>query len=61
MILDNIENNKTPENVVGKTALEMATESNHSLVVDVLTPKEIKKRKASCKKSSTKAKRFKCK
>ena len=61
MILDNIENNKTPENVVGKTALEMATESNHSLVVEVLTPKEIKKRKASCKKSSTKAKRFKCK
>ena len=60
MIFDNVEN-KNPENFVGKTPLQMANESNHSLVVNVLTPKEVKKRKLNINKSSSKAKRLKCK
>ena len=36
LILDNIDN-KNPVNLDGKTPLEMAVKSNHSLVVNVLT------------------------
>ena len=58
LILDNVEN-KTTENFDGKTPLQMATESNHSLVLDVLTPKDVKKTKANLNQRSCKAKRFK--
>ena len=38
LILDNIDNNnKNPVNLDGKTPLQMAVKSNHSLVVNVLT------------------------
>ena len=58
LILDNVEN-KTTENFDGKTPLQMATESNHSLVLDVLAPKDVKKTKANLNQRSCKSKRFK--
>ena len=60
MILDNVEK-KNPENFGGKTPLQMATESKHSLVLDVLSPKpkDMKKRKTNSNKSLSKTKRIK--
>ena len=60
MILDNVEK-KNPENFCGKTPLQMATESTHSLVLDVLSPKtkDIKIRKTNLNQSLSKAKRLK--
>jgi ankyrin repeat protein len=40
LILDSIDN-KTPQNLKGKTPLQLAVESKHSLVVNVLTSKTI--------------------
>ena len=40
LILDNIDN-KTPQNLKGKTPLDLAVESKHSLLVNVLTSKTI--------------------
>ena len=41
-MLDYVEN-KNLENFDGKTPLMMAIESNYSIVIDMLTPKDIKK------------------
>ena len=57
-ILDNVEEKNT-ENHSGKTPLLLAIESNHTSVIDILTPKYVKKRKTNENQNSSKAKRFK--
>ena len=58
LILKNLEE-KNPQNREGKTPLLLAIESNHSSVIDILTPKYIKKRKTNEEQNSSKAKRLK--
>ena len=58
LILKNLKE-KNPENLYGKTPLLLAIESNHSSVIDILTPKYIKKRKTNEVQNSSKAKRLK--
>ena len=57
-ILDNV-NDKNPQNCFNKTPLLLATESNHSSVIDILTPKCIKKRKTNEEQNLSKSKRLK--
>ena len=58
LILDNVEE-KSTENRFGKTPLLLAIESNHTSVIDILTPKYVKKRKTNENQNSSKAKRLK--
>ena len=58
LILDNVKEKNT-ENHFGKTPLLLAIESNHTSVIDILTPKYVKKRKTNENQNSSKAKRFK--
>ena len=58
MISDNVEN-KSLKNFDGKTPLQVATDSNHWLVLDFLTPKDTKKRRANLNLTSSKAKQLK--
>ena len=58
LILDNVEE-KSTENRLGKTPLLLAIESNHTSVIDILTPKYVKKRKTNENQNSSKAKRLK--
>ena len=58
LILKNLEE-KNPQNREGKTPLLLAIESNHSSVIDILTPKYIKKRKTNEEQNPSKAKRLK--
>lgn len=58
LILGNVEE-KSTENILGKTPLLLAIESNHNSVIDILTPKYVKKRKTNENQNSSKAKRLK--
>ena len=58
LILDNVEE-KSTENRLGKTPLLLAIESNHTSVIDILTPKHVKKRKTNENQNSSEAKRLK--
>ena len=58
LILKNLEE-KNPQNREGKTPLLLAIESNHSSVIDILTPKYIKKRKTNEEQNSAKGKHLK--
>ena len=57
--VDNVED-KNPVNMHGETPLHLAIESNHSTVLEVLAPKESKKRKSNLKQNHSKAKHSKC-